>query len=296
MIPTEENSCAVVVTYFPDDDIISRLVRVQKQLPSIIIIDNASSENCLSVLRDFSASPTVILQENHENEGLGKALNQAAILARESGFLWMLTLDQDTVIHDDMFKTLSSIYESGACKLPLIGSNYWDVSRGKQFLACSLRSDEKVVDRRTVITSGTLVRLDMVEHIGGFREDYFIDSIDHEFSLRVRAFGNRVVMSCESLMSHSIGRSGSGGRLLLAFDHPPIRKYYMARNTLVTLKSYFWREPVWSLRQLARLMAEFLSIVLFERDKKNKGTAFGRGITDGLRNKMGRCEWPDVDT
>jgi rhamnosyltransferase len=294
--PTVKNVCAVVVTYFPDNDIISRLARIQKQLPSIIIIDNASSESCLSVLRDFSVSPLVVLLENHKNEGLGKALNQAATLARESGFLWVLTLDQDTDVHDDMFDTLAEIYELNACNPPLIGSNYRDVSREKQFFKCSPRFDKEYVERKTVITSGTLMKLDLFKHIGGFREDYFIDSIDHEYCLRVRAGGNRVLMSCCSLMSHSIGRPGPHGRRLLTFDHPPIRKYYMARNTLVTLKSYFWREPAWGLRQMARLMVEFLSIVFFERDKRNKGTAFGRGIIDGLRNKMGRCEWPNVDT
>ncbi len=144
--------------------------------------------------------------------------------------------------------------------------------------------------RRTVITSGTLMSLELFKNIGGFREDYFIDSIDHEYCLRARANGYPVVMSCKTLMSHSIGRPGPRGGHFLAFDHPPVRKYYMARNTLVTLKTYFWREPAWAVRQLARLIVEFLSIVFVEGDKRNKGHAFFWGLVDAVRNKMGRCE------
>ncbi len=291
LVPTATNTCAVVVTYFPDNGIIARLRKAQKQLQSIIIIDNASDKESLSILRDFSVSPTVTLVENSENRGIGKALNQATSLARDSGFLWVLTLDQDTLVYDGMLDTLIAIYAATGARSPLIGSNYWDISRKRNFLKCGTRSDKEFVKRRTVITSGTLMKLDLFARIGSFREDYFIDSIDHEYCLRARANGFEVVMSCRSLMSHSIGRPGPRINHLLAFDHSPIRKYYMTRNTMVTLMHYFWREPVWGLRQLARLFVEFLSIALVEKDKRKKGNAFGQGIQDALKNKMGRCEW-----
>ncbi len=289
LIPSVKNTCAVIVTYYPDKDIASRLRRIQKQLPSIIIIDNASSKTCLSVLREFSLSPTVDLLENNENEGIGKALNQAASLAITSGFSWVLMLDQDTLIHGDMFDTLVTIYKATGGRSPCIGSNYWDVSKNKEFLRCGSRTDREFVERRTVITSGTLLRLDLFKRIGSFREDYFIDSVDHEYCLRIRANGLPVVISCQQLMSHSIGSTDSRESRLLAFDHPPVRKYYMARNTLVTLKCYIAREPAWAVCQLARLIVEFLSIALLERDKRNKASAFGRGISDAVKNRMGRC-------
>ncbi len=135
------------------------------------------------------------------------------------------------------------------------------------------------------------MRLDLFKSIGSFREDYFIDSVDHEYCLRARSNNFSVVISCENLMSHSIGTSASRSSRFQAFEHPPIRKYYIARNTLVTLKDYFTREPAWAMRQLLRLAIELASIILFERDKKNKTYAVVRGIRDGIKNKMGRCEW-----
>jgi len=290
-IPSIENTCAVIVTYHPDDDVISRLRLIQNQLPSLIIIDNASSKKCQSVLDDFSAPPKVRLVKNYENEGIGKALNQAATLAIESGFSWILTLDQDTVVQEDMFNELASVYKYSGYSSPFIGSNYWNALRNKQLIECTSQSDHAFIEQRTIITSGTLMKLELFESVGHFREDYFIDSVDHEYCLRIRASGFSVLMSCKSLMSHSIGQSGSLTSRFQAFEHPPIRKYYIARNTLVTLKDYFTREPAWSMRQLLRLAVELTSIIFFEGDKKNKSYAFIRGIIDGIRNKMGRCEW-----
>ncbi len=288
--PTKNNTCAAVITYFPDNEILLRLKRIQKQVPEIIIIDNASSENCLSILREFSRLQTVQLLENNKNEGIGKALNQASAVAIKSGFYWMLTLDQDTVINDDMFEILVAIYHRCNHRSPLIGSNYWSTVKNKKQISCPGESDNAFIEQRTLITSGTLMKLELIKSIGGFREDYFIDSVDHEYCLRARANNFPVVISCKSLMSHSIGQLRTKTNRFQAFEHPPIRKYYIARNTLVTLKNYFNREPVWAIRQILRLATEFTSIILFEQDKKNKSYAFIQGIIDGIRNKMGNRE------
>lgn len=285
IVPTTENTCAVIVTYFPDKDIFLRLQAVHKQLPSIILVDNGSDDNCLSLLRDFVGFTTIELRENNENLGLAKALNIGLGLATTRGFKWVLMLDQDTSIYDDMFNRLVKTYELSGGISPLIGSNYWNVSKGESFLKCNNPS-KGFVHRRTVITSGTLMKLSLFKQIGEFRDDYFIDSIDHDYCLRVRKAGLEVLMSCEILMSHTIG-SVDGGHRWLAFDHSPVRKYYIVRNTLVTVKQYFWREPTWCLRQLVRLMVEFASIVFFEGDKRKKIMAYFKGALDAVKNRMG---------
>ncbi|NOX76409.1 MAG: glycosyltransferase [Gammaproteobacteria bacterium] len=288
--PTVENTCAVVVTYFPDDDVVSRLKKIQKQLPTIIIVDNASNEHCLSVLRKFSSMGSVSLVENEDNEGVGKALNQGASIALVEGFSWVLTLDQDTLISEDMFDTLAQVYDESGRRSPLIGSNYMELSSKRQIVHGDSISGQNFLEQKTVITSGMLVSLGLFRRIGGFREDYFIDSVDHEYCLRTRDNHFPVMISCKLLMWQTIGRPRPDGKRVLVFDHPPIRKYYMARNTIVTLREYFMREPVWALRQVIRLVVELVSIVLFEKDKWNKGYAFCRGIVDGIKNKMGRSE------
>ncbi len=290
-IPSIKNTCALVITYYPDNEVISRLHRIRQQLPSVMIIDNASDKNCLSILREFAESSSVKLLENDHNKGIAEALNQGASLAIELGFSWVLTLDQDTLIQNDMFDVLTEIYKSSNCSSPLIGSNYWDVHKNKPNLKCHLCAGKTFVERCTVLTAGTLLKLDLFQSIGGFRSDYFIDSVDHEYCLRARANGYVVLSSCKPLMSQFIGRPSCRGSLMFTSNQLPVRRYYMARNALVTAKSYFWHEPHWSVRQVIGLFVTFLSIVLFEKDKRNKLHAQIRGIVDALKNKMGPCDW-----
>lgn len=291
LIPSVDNTCFVIITYFPDEEIITRLQRVQQQLKSIIIVDNASGNECLSFLRSFSVSPSVELIENECNEGIAEALNQGIRLATELGFSWVLTLDQDTRIHDNMFTVLSGIYKSSGCTSPLIGSNYWDVFRERAYLPDEFCNNREYVKQRTVITAGTLLRLDLFKSIGDYRSDYFIDSVDHEYCLRARSHGFKVLSSCEPLMSQSIGRPNSSGKKIITFDHPRLRRYYIARNSLVTAKNYMWKEPVWALRQVIGLSQSCLFVVLRESDKKSKLYAYMRGIIDAIRNKLGPCDW-----
>ena len=179
----------------------------------------------------------------------------------------------------------------------MVGSNYWDVHRGRNFVRCAEKGSV-YRERKTLITSGTLAPLSLFQNIGLFREDYFIDSVDHEFSLRARAHGYRLLISCRPLMQHSIG-AGVGHtsqlRQFLSFNHSPARKYFIARNTVATATAYFLQEPAWALRQGWRLVSDLASILLFEREKRKKAKAFLVGVMHGIAGKMGPIEktWPD---
>ncbi len=127
--------------------------------------------------------------------------------------------------------------------------------------------------------------------MGGFREDYFIDQVDHEFCLRARAHGHQVVISRKPVMAHSVGESGGVWMPWLGVlpNHPPVRKYYIARNTVVTVKAYWRREPQWCLRRLARLLLGLGGMAFLEKQGFAKVRAFAGGIADGLHGRMGPC-------
>jgi rhamnosyltransferase len=286
--PVAETVCAVVITWFPDRGVVQRIARILEQAGSMVIIDNGSSEEIIALLRGIASSPSVDLLENNENKGVARALNQAAEIAAQSGAQWMLTFDQDTVVRDALLESLIAVFRVGSRKAAIIGSNYWSTAKQRRFLGCGRHRGKKYVERKTVITSGTLVWLGLLGQIGGFREDYFIDSVDHEYCLRARAHGYRVLISCAELMSHSIGDDSGPRRRFIAYEHPAIRKYYMTRNTLVTLSTYFSTEPLWAFCQIIRLVAELVSIIFLESDKRCKARYYFRGVRDALAGRMGR--------
>lgn len=292
--PTLHNTCAVIVTFLPDEGFSNRLTRVKNQFQLVIIVDNGSQPAVFPDSLYMAQHIRVIA--NQENIGIASALNQGVNLAMQEGYGWVVTLDQDTILAEGMLATLLDVYHKSGRDNVMIGSNYWDEHRGRNFIQCA---DAEIAfqERKTLITSGTLVPLSLFNNIGFFREDYFVDSVDHEFCLRARAHGCRILISCRPVMRHSIGahvENASRLRKFMSFNHSPSRKYYIARNTVATVRAYLFQEPMWSMRQGWRLLSDFASILLFESEKFKKSIAFMVGIEHGITGKMGSIEkaWP----
>lgn len=290
--PTPGNTCAIIVTYHPDPEFRLRAQYVLQQFPFVFIVDNGSSGVTTGMLSSLAEDRRVKLLLNESNLGIAEALNQGMQQARKEGLIWCVTLDQDTTIDSDLLETLIAVHDECGRDRVLVGGNYRNVNKQKNYIECR-DGDKCYRERKTLITAGTLLPLDMAIRIGGFRKDYFIDSVDHEFCLRARANGYKIIISCKPVMSQSIGSGVVAGSLLsrfASFNHSSVRKYYIARNTLVTARDYFFREPAWSLRQLWRLMSDFASIILFESGKYEKAKAFSQGLLHGMVGKMGPLE------
>ena len=295
--PTPQNTCAVIVTFHPDKAFADLIQNAREQFPLVIVIDNDSPPETIRMLRGFAHFPQVSLVENQVNLGLATALNQGVDLALKLGFKWFVTLDQDTKIADDLLATLILVYEKNGEGRVMIGSNYWNEHSQKYFIRCD-GSAGGFRERKTLISSGSLISAAMVADIGLFRDDYFIDSVDHEFCLRARKHGWRILISCKPVLFQRIGsriENDNWLRKFMAFNHSPVRKYFISRNTVATVKIYLYREPSWCVRQGLRLMYEFVSILLFENSKMKKSTAFIVGMIHGVLGKMGPIEksWPN---
>jgi len=292
--PIATSICAVVVTFFPDQAINDRIKILLRQVGLLIIIDNTPEKDVTERFTKLQAEfgNTIDLIKNPINMGVSTALNQGLQRALKLGFTWILTLDQDTNCNPDMIRTLLNVYDRCDVKPSVIGSNYYDPQSKK--LKVAQHGEDTFLVQKTVITSGSLVDAVLARDIGGFRDDYFIDQLDHEFCLRVRAHGGRVVISRSAVMQHSVGRLG-GVRvpwtIFVLPDHPPIRKYYIARNTVTTIAAYWLQEPMWCVRRGLRLLLGALSMLLFETQGFIKVTAFVCGITDGIRGEMGPCRY-----
>lgn len=291
--PSTESICAVVVAYFPDEGFEARLQTILPQVGRLVIVDNTPDAVSLSPEMIAAWGERLHCIANHANRGVAAALNQGLEYALQIGCKWLLTLDQDTRCYPDMVATLLQVHEACEPEAAVIGGNYFD-SQNHQ-LKVAAGGDTECLEQKTVITSGSLVNAGVAREVGGFREDYFIDQVDHEFCLRVRAHGYRVVISRKPVMAHSVGGPGGARLPLLGIlpNHPPLRKYYIARNTVVTVAEYWLREPDWCLRRSVRLLLGLLLMSTLEKQRLAKARAFAAGFMDGVRRRMGPCrrEW-----
>lgn len=289
-VPSATNVCAVVVAYFPDDEFEARLQAILPQVARLVVVDN--TPEAIPPSPDLTAAwgDRLHYVANHANRGVAAALNQGLEYAWQQGLPWLLTLDQDTQCYPDMVGILGRVYEGCRPRPAVIGSNYFDPLNHR--LKVQVGDETESLEQKTVITSGSLVATRVAGKLNGFREDYFIDQLDHEFCLRVRAYGYRVVISRRPAMAHSVGRPGGARLPFLGVlpNHPPVRKYYIARNTVVTVAEYWRREPAWCLRRLVRLLLGLGEMALLEEHRFSKVHAFACGVVDGLRRRMGPCQ------
>ena len=291
MSPAKSQICAVVVTYHPDTGILQRLQQVAPQVAHLVVVDNSGDKatDWLPAHGELPAGTVVI--PNPENLGVAAALNQGLAHATRLRCRWLLTLDQDSECRDDLIEVLHAVAENARPTPIVIGGNYFDPQRRRYEVEPDSRMDG-CVDRKTVITSGCLVDVDYAHAIGGFREDYFIDQVDHEFSLRVRGLGGRVVISRRPVMTHSVGDQAGAKVPLLGRlpGHTAARKYYIARNSIVTIKRYWQSEPTWCLVRALRLSLGLVLIVTLEGSRYAKFRAFWLGINDAFKGKMGKFD------
>ncbi len=282
--------CAVVVAFFPDGDFEQRLLAVLPQVTALVVVDNTPGGACARRLQALEVDGVCIhLIENLENVGIAAALNQGVDYALELHYSWVLTLDQDTQCYPDMVAILMRVYAVCTPKPVVVGGNYVDPRKGALTVGASAEGAHREV--KTVITSGSLVNARLAYEMGGFREDYFIDQVDHEFCLRVRSHGGLVVISRQPVMTHSVGGAGGVWVPFLGIlpAHPPLRKYYIARNSVVIIATYWRREPGWCLRRSVRLVLGLCLMAILEEQKLAKVRAFAAGVVDGIFRRMGSC-------
>ncbi len=288
--PTRQNTGAVIVLYHPGPDVPQRIAQLKQTVSQVIVVDNTPRPNSNpSLLNSVIQGPGITYLSNPANLGIAKALNQGIAVAAQIGLSWLLMLDQDSTPPQSLLADLASLIQQAPDKdtLALIGINYQDAS-GKTAHPVV----PGLTPAKAVITSGSLLRLDAVQHpnVGPFREDYFIDEVDHEHALRLRRAGFRVALASGVGMPHNLGnmrRATVLGRSIGISNHAPARRYYMTRNRIALAKTYLFFDPAFVLSRLALTEAESFVILFYEDQKASKLWHMVKGMLHGFTGRMG---------
>jgi rhamnosyltransferase len=287
--PRKENICSIVVSYFPEGDFLSRLRRIKSQVAQVVVVDNASSDETAKLLEAAQTELGNAVIRNQANLGIATALNQGTAWAMGKGYAWCLLFDQDTTPSASMLQKLIAVYDQFPCRdrLAVIGSNY----RAESVPVARVPKTQTWLERKTVITSGSLVSLAALDRIGPFRDEFFIDCVDFDFCLRARSMGFEVAEAIEPIMTHSVGLPAKHrllGRQGEVFNHAPFRWYYITRNNIVLFGEYLWKDPAWVIKAVcARALASLL-MLLFENSRLVKVKYMTAGFCDGLLGRLGR--------
>lgn len=257
------STVAIVVTFEPDlADLLQQLQALRPQVQRIVVVDNASKADLAAWCRQQAIGVDAVLGMPC-NLGIAAAQNQGIEWARAKGATHILLMDQDSVPAPDMVeKLLQSLQEHpGAAaagpfhcdpRQPVVHSPFvW--LHGLRFsrLACDAGPRVHVVDH--LIASGCLIPMEVLNQVGLMREDFFIDFVDVEWSLRARAAALDLLGVCDARMNHSLGGPPIVfmGRRFLAYSAQ--RHYYQVRNAIL-LYRLPWVPVRWAIASGWRLL------------------------------------------
>lgn len=285
-----EKVCAGIVLYNPDLDRLARNVQaISAQVSLVLCFDNGSA-NMEGIKRILSGFKNLRVIEGGSNLGISVALNRMAKVAEDSGCAWFLSLDQDSVCPGGMIEALMTY--GGYERVGAICPRFVDTRRPKE------EPPEGVwCDVEDCITSGMLMKLDVLDRIGGMDETLFMGFVDDEYCYRLRLSGYRIIQANSVVLDHELGEltpsRGRGfwlalGGLLyskkikaLSYKRKvaPMRVYYGTRNAIYLEKKYcHFKNPMFTRKAAIK---SGISSILRAQDKGAVATAFRKGLRDG---------------
>lgn len=286
--PMKDRICAIIVTWNTDRELEQGLAALSPQIGEIVIVDNGSDYEHIFILEELSKKFTLTILRNPENLGIAAALNRGVKYALEKGYAWVLTLDDDSEPAQDMVQKMLEAYYSlekaKKDKTAIIAPNY-TILKGLVYSGDSPRFIT------TAITSGQLVKTSVFSKAGLYKEDLFIDGVDHEFCLRLLKRGFKTLLVPGAVLKQRFGPKPAMynllGKKIMVANHRPERYYYIYRNSLYIYKNYLFTSPKYIIKNALSNIYLFWKILLFEQEKLKKFLMILRGCADGIRGKYG---------
>ena len=209
------------------DSIYATIGKDDKRSFEIIVVDNASQDDSLDMVR--ALFPEIHLIENKRNLGFAKANNQGEELSRGR---FLLILNPDTLMHPLSINRLIEHLESypfvgavgprtlnpdgsfqiSAYRSPTLLSEAWRLFNLDRFIPLSqypltFFSSPNYHSVEILNGSCILLRSELIQQLGLFDEQFFIYSEEYDLCERIRGAGWQLHWLPEAVITHYIGQS-----------------------------------------------------------------------------------------
>lgn len=309
MTRDDRSVVAVVVTYRPDTAATGALLsELSRQVGAVVVVDNGSGPQSVGALREHAdalAGVEVIALER--NRGIGAAQNVGAARARRLGASFVLLSDQDSMPARDMVARLVEGHdraaEAAAAGLgPPVGAvgpvTVDERVPGATLLFAARRwgprravlpdADGALVPVVFLLASGCLIPVSALEAVGPMNEAWFIDHVDLEWGLRANRAGLALFGVTGAVLRHTLGDRTVRlpGRAREVHLHGESRNYYMARNTVLLVRSGLL-PPAWRVGYAAWITKYAAFYVLAVPPRARRARELLAGLRDGVLGRTG---------
>lgn len=281
-IRPEPSVVAIVVSYHPENSVVTNIRTLLGQVSQVVIVNNESTEQSVSLLSTIEPSDRIFCIHNSTNRGVGEGFNQGLRWGLESGYQYFLLMDQDSSPTPGMVRELLSALQNNLppSGLIVVGPHHEDFLKklpNNKSPPCEPAS--------LLISSGSLIPRKVLEEVGLYDERLFIDHVDHDFSIRVWRKGGTCLRVNSSTLLHKFGEAKTGtifGKSFFIQNYSPTRRYYMMRNRIILYRRYGMFRDSWFWLDLRSALKDLIKLLLFEPNKASKLKGLLRGFWDGL--------------
>lgn len=270
----------IVILYYPTDKVYNNILSYLPFVDQLIVWQNSTcDEDFLSSLEE---NPKIIKMGNGCNVGIGKALNIAISFAEKYKYTHLLTMDQDSRFVNDNFRLYLKVIKESRSK-SIFSPNY--LIHEKELFT----NIGEFIEVETTMTSGSMYPIEIFSEIGVFREDFFIDAIDTEFSLRAKKNGITTYVIPSVYLIHGAGYQKTKHKFLwktfFPNEYSPVRCYYIVRNGIITKHLYPWAN--WKGFMYYWFYKRLFFVICYEDSKFAKIKGLLYGFYHGMIGKTG---------
>lgn len=230
---------------------------LQKFLPSVMkfsasasvyVIDNASSDDSVEILKEKFTEVNVIL--NEKNFGFAEGYNNG-LLKIKGNYPFFVLLNSDVEVTENWLENLKEIFkndqevvavqpkilsfqnkasfEYAGAAGGFIDRYYYPFCRGRIFNEIELNLNQYESNTEVSWTSGAamMVRSDVFLKMGGFDPDFFAHMEEIDWCLRAKSLGYKLLFCPDSTVYHLGGGT-------LSYDSP-LKTYLNFRNNLTLI-------------------------------------------------------------
>ena len=274
-----KNIVSVIVLYAPEKEVLYNIETISKLSHKVIVVVNQCEEEILFQIK--KSTPNAIIIKNECNIGLSKALNiciKYLLRYYSNEIAYLAFFDQDSLpIDDNFFDRMLNVFQKEE-KVGSVGATVVDKK------GVSAKNSSNVHRVETIITSGSIIPVKVLQNVGLMDETLFIDYIDYEWCLRAIHKGYQIYLS-DSKMRHNMGDVFVKFLWMKKpYHRNKIRQYYIVRNGLIMLgRNYIsWK---WKCKHLFKLLYRIPMYFFLSDDKKTTVKNIKDAFNDYFTNK-----------
>lgn len=291
---------------------LSSLKKTTYQNLDLLVVDNGSVDLSVQTIQD--THPDVFLLENKKNLGFAGGNNPGIEWALERGAEWILLLNNDTVVQEDLIEE----FLEGAKEKPngkIFGAKileyqrphiidhlggFWDPKKGEFFSYYQGDEDHEISMQSVDYVCGAALFMhrSIPEQVGLLEPNFFLFWEESDLCTRARKKGMEIWTCPKARVWHKVSSSFTGGKPHMHYFWWRSRLLWIERNCSKEEKKRIYRQVVFF--DLCKLTRHYLmrSILCFffpnsKRKQKVRTLKAGLwGVFHFFRKRFGSCpDW-----